>query len=159
VQAAQDGDTVIIPPGTASWNSTLNITKGITLQGATTVTGDHTTAMSAIDSTVILDTIVGSNAFSPVLQVTLNNPSSFRITGITFQYDPNVTAKNQDGAVIVRGTSNNFRIDHCHFNLLYGWHLEIKGSIWGNRSHHLRRPLRNQRDDKPQSSSLCSIWG
>src|SRR6266550_3507106 len=135
VQAAQEGDTVIIPPGTASWNSTLNITKGITLQGATTVTGDHTTAMSAIDSTVILDTIVGSNAFSPVVQVTLNNPSSFRITGVTFQYDPNVTAKNQNGAVIVGGTSNNFRLDHCHFSLLYGGHLEITGSIFGVIDH------------------------
>jgi len=91
--------------------------------------------MSAIDGTVILDTIVGSNAFSPVVQVTLNNPSSFRITGVTFQYDPNVTAKNQNGAVIVGGTSNNFRLDHCHFSLLYGGHLEITGSIFGVIDH------------------------
>jgi hypothetical protein len=125
IALASDGDTVIIPAGTANWNSTLTITKGITLQGATTVTGDHTTAMSATDGTVILDTVVGASGSPPLIQATLSNPSSFRITGLTFQYDPNVTTKNQTGAVIIGGSCSNFRLDHCHFNRLYGFHLMV----------------------------------
>ena len=39
---AQDGDTIAIPAGTFSWASRLNVTKGITLQGSTTIVGAGT---------------------------------------------------------------------------------------------------------------------
>jgi len=45
VSSAAEGDTIMVPPGTASWTSPLVITKGLTLEGA----GD--------DKTVILDDI------------------------------------------------------------------------------------------------------
>src|SRR5882724_7452022 len=41
VAAAADGDTVTVPAGTASWTATLEVTKGITIQGATTITGSR----------------------------------------------------------------------------------------------------------------------
>jgi hypothetical protein len=34
IDSAHDGDTVVVPAGTASWTATLSITKGVTLQGA-----------------------------------------------------------------------------------------------------------------------------
>ena len=37
INSAADGDTVMLPAGTAVWNSTLRITKGIALQGETTI--------------------------------------------------------------------------------------------------------------------------
>src|SRR2546423_5972242 len=40
IGAAREGDTVTVPAGTASWTSTLLITKGITLQGATSICGN-----------------------------------------------------------------------------------------------------------------------
>src|SRR5262249_15241744 len=40
IASAADGDTVIVPAGTAAWTSALNITKGITIQGQTTVNSD-----------------------------------------------------------------------------------------------------------------------
>src|SRR5713226_8536946 len=43
VGSAREGDTVMVPAGTASWTSTLTITKGITIEGA------------GNDKTVILD--------------------------------------------------------------------------------------------------------
>jgi len=43
VSSAHDGDVVVVPAGTASWTTTLNIAKGITLEGA------------GNDKTVILD--------------------------------------------------------------------------------------------------------
>jgi len=50
IGSACDGDTVAIPAGTASWTSTLTITKGITLQGA------------GNDKTVILDDVPSPGA-------------------------------------------------------------------------------------------------
>ncbi len=50
---AKDGDTVVIPAGSAIWTSTLTITKGITLQGATTVDGAGTQNATANDATNI----------------------------------------------------------------------------------------------------------
>src|ERR1700757_3995357 len=40
VVSAADGDTVIVPAGTSAWTSALTITKGITIQGQTTVNSD-----------------------------------------------------------------------------------------------------------------------
>src|ERR1700687_2831104 len=63
VAAASPGDTVLIPACTASWTSTLNIYQGTTLQGATTVSGDHTTGTwTANDLTVIQDSVPISGA-------------------------------------------------------------------------------------------------
>jgi hypothetical protein len=53
IASARDGDTVAVPPGTASWTSPLEITKGITLQGA----GD--------DKTVILDDLPRPERWQP----------------------------------------------------------------------------------------------
>jgi hypothetical protein len=56
IRLASEGDTVIVPAGTASWTSTLTITKGITLQGATTIAGTSSSP-TVTDRTVILDDI------------------------------------------------------------------------------------------------------
>src|SRR5207244_7725578 len=40
VASAADGDTITVPAGTAAWTSALTITKGITIQGRTTVNSD-----------------------------------------------------------------------------------------------------------------------
>ena len=37
----QDDDTITIPTGVFSWATELTLTKGITLQGHTIVSGDH----------------------------------------------------------------------------------------------------------------------
>src|SRR6266403_1351347 len=50
ITLAKEGDLVVVPAGTASWTSTLTITKGITLQGAgnnTTVILDNIPRLSA----------------------------------------------------------------------------------------------------------------
>src|SRR6266496_359239 len=54
IVSAQEGITVIVPAGTASWTSTLVITKGITLKGATT-TGGSISSPVVTDETIILD--------------------------------------------------------------------------------------------------------
>ena len=52
IASAADGDTVILPAGTAVWHSTLTIAKGITLQGQTTTDSTNGTA---VDNTIIQD--------------------------------------------------------------------------------------------------------
>jgi hypothetical protein len=65
VQAAQDGDTVIIPAGTASWTSTHTITKAIQIFSANINATD--------DLTVIQDNVapVGVNNTVIIFKVTL----------------------------------------------------------------------------------------
>jgi len=52
LKAAHDGDTIMLPAGTFSWTAPLNITKGITLQGQTTISGAGTANPSANDATI-----------------------------------------------------------------------------------------------------------
>src|SRR5690349_22312566 len=54
IGSAREGDTVIVPAGTASWTSTLVITKGITLKGATSIGGSISSPV-VTDETIILD--------------------------------------------------------------------------------------------------------
>ena len=49
IASAADGDTVIVPAGTAVWRDTLTITKGITLQGQTTTDCDQWHGMDQHD--------------------------------------------------------------------------------------------------------------
>jgi hypothetical protein len=144
VQAAQDGDTIILPAGTASWTQTLYITRRIQLIGATTVTGDHNSVgsdglstMAANDQTIIMDSVpqpTGSGSqLAKLIQATVAPGSGapgtaplFRISGITFQLDPNQTwIPNQNSAAIclltpatTTAASDNVRVDHCHWNQL-----------------------------------------
>src|ERR671918_2752154 len=48
IASARDGDTVTVPAGTATWTSSLNVDKHITLQGA------------GAGSTIIIDEVVGT---------------------------------------------------------------------------------------------------
>jgi hypothetical protein len=56
VASAKDGDTVAVPAGTASWTSSLVITKSITLQGATSISG-VSSSPTVTDQTVVLDEV------------------------------------------------------------------------------------------------------
>src|SRR5947208_1648235 len=71
VNSALDGDTVLLPAGTASWTQTLYVSKRISIVGATAVAGDHTNQpMAATDLTIIQDniTLIGSNLVGKIIQ-------------------------------------------------------------------------------------------
>ena len=78
--AAHDGDTITLPAGTFTWTSRLNITKGITLQGATTIADAGTGNPTITDGTIIKDDTPrrgagvfrhnqGRDAFEPIVPV------------------------------------------------------------------------------------------
>ncbi len=81
IASAADGDTVIVPAGTASWTSCLTITKGITIQGQTTT---DTVNGTANDQTNLVDNLVRV----PGGQGYFNISNGARITGITWS-NPN----------------------------------------------------------------------
>jgi hypothetical protein len=143
--AAHDGDTITLPAGTYSWTSTLNITKGITLQGETTITGAGTNSPTIHDGTIIKDDTPrsGGRPGGPggvggpgkpggaggvggreacILRVDITPTQSFRMTGITFTAGSSTQKGASDGAFRFRGSGNspvmNCRIDHCHFDSL-----------------------------------------
>src|SRR4051812_15663515 len=105
INLAQDGDTVVVPAGTAHWTQTLEITKNITVRGA------------GIGKTVIYDDVPRAPQVHTV-RVVLAKNLPFRLTGFDFRGDANVTKSNGGGVFRFRGmhgVTSKFRLDHCSF--------------------------------------------
>ena len=121
INQAQDGDTITLPAGTFSWTSGLDVTKGITLQGETTITGAGTSSPIVNDVTIIKDDTPRTHS-SQILNVNITSTQSFRMTGITFTHGASANRATSDGAFRFIGRGNspvmNCRIDHCHFDSL-----------------------------------------
>jgi len=77
IASAREGDTVLVPAGTASWNATLVITKGITLQGATSIDGSLSSPVVS-DKTVILDDIPRPRRRNPSMEQQQGSPQQPR---------------------------------------------------------------------------------
>ena len=58
-----------------------------------------------------------------------------RITGLTLQYGVSVTSFDATGVVRLGGTCPSFRVDHCHFNQLYGYAFLAYGWLYGVFDH------------------------
>jgi len=113
IASAADGDTVMVPAGTASWTSSVRITKGITISGQTTTNSDNGTAN---DQTILVDNIVDAPGGQGFFHCTTNAGQSLRITGLTFTgVEGSRPTMMFNGAIRISGTSTQVRIDHCHF--------------------------------------------
>jgi hypothetical protein len=164
VASAKDGDTVVVPAGTATWTSTLGITKNITLQGAgaeATIIADdvpQARGKGARDSSKIprISTNqsvrkeprrktnpakrenkpggVGSQR-APLISITLHRDLPFRMTGFTFKGGNVNTQRTFNGEIRISGVSHSFRIDHCTFDKLHGTNLVTHGFLWGVIDH------------------------
>ena len=139
--AALNGDTITLPAGRFSWTSRLNITKGITLQGATTIVGPSSRP-TVTDATIIQDNTPRSGSKVGIIAVTLNPSQSFRLTGVTFAPGISTTFPLGDGAFRLHsgGASPNtsMRIDHCHFASLYqGKLIWVNGWVYGVADHNV----------------------
>jgi hypothetical protein len=104
-----------VSSGTGAWTLQVSLTvpsgsTNLTIQGA----GSQTT-LGGGDATVIIDNFVSA---SPLLTIVTAGPSSFfRITGITFQGGNDGGNQKGDGFIAVSGATQNFRLDHSHFNI------------------------------------------
>ena len=165
VAAAKDGDTVIVPAGTATWTTSLNVTSNITLQGAGAAStiivneierlhdrqgrkGAHVSRSSEdeefsgdprhrVGAGKGRDTAqaAGSQRQLPLILVSLARDLPFRMTGFTFRGGVNNTQTTYNGEIRVSGNSHSFRIDHCTFERLNGNNLGVTGFLWGVIDH------------------------
>jgi hypothetical protein len=117
-----DGDIVTIPAGTFTWTSALNITKGITLQGQTTISGAGTANPIIKDLTIIRDDTPRRGAGAYILAARMDRGTqSFRLTGITFAAGTTTAVSRGLGPIRLFAKTENkkMRVDHCHFDQLY----------------------------------------
>ena len=134
---AHNGDTITLPSGTFRWTARLNITKGITLQGQTTITGAGTNSPIVDDVTIIKDDTLRTGQLKGIIRVDIDSTQSFRMTGITFTHGVTTVSPTTDGAIELKGHGAapvyNYRIDHCHFDTIYqpylflidGWNFGV----------------------------------
>ena len=138
LNAAHDGDTIVLPEGTFSWTEPLTITKGITLQGQTTISGAGTANASANDATIVKDDTPRNG---PIIKTALNPSQAFRLTGITFAPGTTTNVGTSNGAITLRSDgvspNNSVRLDDCHFAQLYQAHLvQVNGWTYGVADHN-----------------------
>jgi hypothetical protein len=108
INSANEGDTVTIPAGSASWSSAVSVgSKGLTILGA------------GIDGSVIS----GAGAFS----INGVEGKSVRISGFTFS--------GSGAKIVITGTSKAFRIDHIKFNNLSSQAILVDGYTYGVVDH------------------------
>jgi hypothetical protein len=137
VAAAQDGDTVTIPAGTATWTTTLTVGKNIQIIGAG-------------ESSTVINENLSRTGSPPIIQVTLTHESSppdysFRLSGMTFHSsNQSGTALASDHAFImlsglshttdspvpyVHGCVSRVRIDHLTWDNLNGLALLVDSCL------------------------------
>src|SRR4029077_9786480 len=134
IASAVDGDTVIVPAGTAAWTSALTIKKGITIQGQTTVNSDTGVCN---DLTILQDNFpAGYPGGEGFFHCTANTGQFLRITGLTFTNAPGNRAVQANGTISVDGNSTTVRFDHLHFtNLNQANGIAVYGTIYGVADH------------------------
>ena len=128
VNSARDGDIVVIPAGSCTWNSTVTIdNKSITLQGA------------GIDRTIITDGISSlPNAGKPrMLDWFVKAGGVSRLTGFTFHGG---TAGGNDnfnsGHILMAGTSRSVRVDNNKFIPTRSSMMFFRGNVGGVVDHN-----------------------
>lgn len=143
ISSAADGDTIVVPAGTASWTSSLVITKGITLQGQTTT---DSAAGTAVDKTIIQDNVtrVAGSGGNALIRVESVLGKTYRISGLTFA--PQATVDNGNGMIKLRGNSHAVRLDHCNFqpNNAQAIYVGVWGAIYGVADHNVMKARQPQ---------------
>jgi hypothetical protein len=139
---ASSGTTVVIPAGNCTWTTTVtyNQTFSTTIQGQSKVTGTCAPGGSCTvaDNTIIVDNLTrGSGCGSPdnaaLMINTGSSSTSFRLTGITFQFTGGQTCS---GSIRIAGNSQQIRVDHNHFNQQYSTGVSMNGWTLGVIDHN-----------------------
>jgi hypothetical protein len=113
VTLAVDGDTVVVPAGTADWTNTLTYSKAITLQGA------------GIGNTIILE---DEGVYSPeLLNLNTQIGKNYRVTGFTFTTGSRANGAYGAGLILLNGYNSWFRVDHCLFTNVQNVGVNVAG--------------------------------
>src|ERR1035441_7254670 len=120
VLLAANGDTVQVPAGTATWNSTLYLSKDIQLIGA------------GIGQTVITNMVGGGGGVLIQWATTLNG--AVRLSGFTFT-DPADASPGDTRTVVLLGECSQVRIDHVKWINCHNSAMLIAGANFGVADH------------------------
>lgn len=124
VASAADGDTVLIPGGTCSWTTELDITKGISLIG------------SGIDSTILQDSVLkDGSSTSSLLGFKVADPKTFRLSGLTIQGVTTDVSVFSKGHLKLEGSAKSFRVDHVKFTNQQTTGIQVAGYSLGVVDH------------------------
>lgn len=120
-----DGDTLLIPAGTAIWTSTLVVNKAVTIQGDGITTGNPDIGYTWAGGTTIMDGVPNAAGDHPILQVQLVSGKQTRISGLKFM--PGApTQTHYNGITQVAGLNNcnnnaaRLVWDNCDFGAVHG---------------------------------------
>lgn len=125
IQLAAPGDTVVVPAGTFTWTAELDVTKNITLQGASVFPFTS-------GGTIILDNLTGAArtaSGAALIKITLSKDTPlFRLSGFEFRNGPTTKTGDLQQEISVNGTSvsgqsppplvvgeSMIRMDNCKF--------------------------------------------
>lgn len=130
-----DGSTVIIPAGTCTWTTAVSYNQvfSTTILGA----GNQSTVGGG-DATVILDHINHNNGGKPDYTIAISTAAgkSFRFSGVTLEQDGSSVTSN-NGNFLLSGSSQAFRVDHCHFLKNNQLQVGVGGQVYGVFDHDL----------------------
>lgn len=124
VADAVDEDTVVLPSGTSTWATGLDISKAITLIG------------SGVGNTIIRDGVNGA----PLLRFNLVTDKFSRLSGIEFNNNGR-TSQETLGVIRFIGSTDaavnaqRFRCDNCKFDLLNGFAIRVS-TCYGSIDHN-----------------------
>lgn len=122
VGAASTNDTVFVPAGSCTWNSQLQISKGITLQGA----GVGLTIITAATGSTAIVSYAPANA-------SLNE--KFRMTGFEFHLGDTTPPFKLTNETVPFTPITKIRLDHNSWKDCGGV-TEIYGSVYGVIDHN-----------------------
>jgi len=125
VALASDGDTVVLPAGSATWTIPIAVDCGsITIQGA------------GIGRTVITDNVPKATGATSVLWTFNTTPGkSFRLTGLSVYGQAQDTNNNNKGTLVFFGGSHAVRVDHVEIHRPGTGGMLFNGDMWGVIDH------------------------
>ena len=124
ITSASNGDTVAIPAGTATWTSTLSVSKNITIQGA------------GQNATYINDNVPKQGGLPTTIMMRCTGiTGNFRVKGFTVRGMAQDTQGYNKGTIDVDGSSHSVRIDHIMFDQPGTSAIQMTGSVWGVVDH------------------------
>lgn len=140
INLASDGDTIILPPGQATWTTPFGFGgKSLTFIGATQIIGDHNSGnMTYVDGSIIYD---GTNHGNDQFFITLfpaNNSFPIRWSGLTFADSPTRVNPNSIGQSLfaIQTDNPNVRLDHIHFgNTAQSYQVWLTRNAYGVMDH------------------------
>jgi hypothetical protein len=127
-------NTVSVPAGTCTWTTALTVNVNST--ASLSIIGAGTSATGGGDQTVIIDNVNHSSNDYTVSITTGGPATKFRWSGITMQSNGSSTISN-NGVFVIGGTSQNVRVDHCHWLKNNQLEVGVWGQIYGVFDHDI----------------------